>query len=134
MSQAFRSVVLARMPEGPLAPWLDGFARFSGAKGYAVGTIQRQLVSAARFSGWLQQERIEPSDVTSDHPALYLRQRARHARPRRGAVEELKQLVEFLRLEGVVPAEAEPASPTTPVERCVQAYEQSCARCVASPI
>ena len=116
--------VLSRAPEGPLAAWLDGFARFSSAKGYAVGTIQRRLLSAANFSGWLQKERIELSDLTSDHPALYLRHRARHARPHLGAAEELKQLVEFLRLEGVVPAEPEPASRTTPVERCVQAFEQ----------
>ena len=63
--------VLSRAPEGPLAAWLDGFPRFSSAKGYAVGTIQRRLVSAARFSGWLQQERIEPSNLTVDHPARY---------------------------------------------------------------
>ena len=87
--------VLSRGPEGPLAAWLDGFARFSSAKGYAVGTIQRRLLSAARFSGWLQKERIELSDLTSDHPALYLRHRARHARPHLGAAEELKQLEHF---------------------------------------
>ena len=116
--------VLSRVPEGPLVPWLDGFARFSSAKGYAVSSIQRRLVSAARFSGWLQQEQIELFDLTSDHPALYLRHRARHARPRRGAAEELKQLVEFLRLEGAVPVELTPASPTSPAEPYVQAYEQ----------
>ena len=116
--------VLSRAPEGPLAAWLDGFARFLGAKGYAVATIHRRVQWVASFSRWLQQERIQLSDLTFDHPARYLRNRARHAKTYRSALAGLRQVVEFLRIEGVVAAEPAPVSRTAPVERCVQAYEQ----------
>ena len=69
--------VLSRAPEGLLAPWLDGFARYLSVKGYAVATNYRRVQRAASFSRWLQQKRIELSDLTFDHPALYVRYRAR---------------------------------------------------------
>jgi integrase/recombinase XerD len=52
-----------------------------------------------------------------------LRYRARHARPSRGDAAALRHLLEFLRSEGVIPAEKISASPLTPAERCTQGYE-----------
>ncbi|MCY4559428.1 MAG: site-specific integrase [Chloroflexi bacterium] len=116
--------VLARAPEGPLAAWLDGFARFLSAKGYAASTIRQRVQRAVSFSYWLMQEQTELSDLTSDHPALYLQDRALQVITRRNFLAGLRQLLEFLRLEGVVAEEPAADSPTTQVDQCVHAYEQ----------
>ena len=116
--------VLARAPEGPLAAWLDGFARFLSAKGYAASTIRQRVQRAVSFSYWLKQEQTELSDLTSDHPALYLQDRALQVTTRRNFLAGLRQLLEFLRLEGVVAEEPAADSPTTQVDQCVHAYEQ----------
>ena len=62
--------------------------------------------------------------ICSEHPALYLRYRYRHQRPHREDSAALRHLVEFLRLEGVIPREKISAPRRTPVERCAQAYEK----------
>ena len=50
-------VVLSHVPEGPLAPWLKGFADAAGSQGYCRWSIGRRLLLAAGFSRWLKQER-----------------------------------------------------------------------------
>jgi hypothetical protein len=52
-----------------------------------------------------------------------LQYRARHARPYQGDAATLRHLLEFLRSEGVIPAEKISASPLTSAERCTQGYE-----------
>ena len=116
--------VLSRTPDGPLAAFLDAFASFASAKGYAHRTIHRMLLLAACFSQWLKQEGIEISDITSDHPARYLRYRARRLRVRQHDHCTLGHFIEFLRLQGVIPPEKVPVSHATEAERWVQAYER----------
>ena len=115
--------VLSRTPDGPLAVFLDGFASFAGTKGYAHRSIHRMLLLAACFSQWLKHEGIEISDITSDHPARYLRYRAGRLRVYRDDHSALGHFIEFLRLEGVIPPEKIPVSRATEAERWVQAYE-----------
>ena len=117
-------VVLSRAPEGPLAAWLDGFAAGASRKGYALSSIHRQVLLAAGFSQWLKQEGIEPSRITSDHPAQYLRFRAGRLRLQHGDAAALRHLIDFLRLAGVIAVEKNLAGRATEAERCVQAYEQ----------
>lgn len=117
-------VVLSRAPEGPLATHIGSFAKSLSAQGYALCSIHRQVLLAACFSRWLKQQGVESRRITSDHPARYLRQRARQARPCRGDAAALRYCIDFLRREGVIPAEKLSASRPTPAERCAQAYEQ----------
>ena len=117
-------VVLSQAPEGPLATWLEGFADAASRLGYARSSIGRRIRLAAGFSRWLGQEGIDLSCITSDHPAQYLRWRARRVRLHHGDAAALRHLIDFLRLEAVVPAETIPAGRETEAERCVVAYEQ----------
>ena len=41
--------------EGPLAGWLDAFADWLKAQGYAPRTAEHKVLLAARFSRWLEQ-------------------------------------------------------------------------------
>ena len=98
-------VVLSRAPEGPLASHIGPFARSLSKQGYSLYSIHHQVWLAACFSRWLKQLGVGLRSITSDHPPRYLRYRVRHARPSLGDAAALRHLLEFLRSEGVIPAE-----------------------------
>jgi site-specific recombinase XerD len=118
-------IILSRAPEGPLATYIEPFARSLREQGYARYSIHRQVLLAACFSEWLRQREVAPRAITSDHPQQYLRYRARQVRPCRGDAAALRHLLDFLRGERVIPMEKKvSARPLTPAERYTQAYEQ----------
>lgn len=109
--------------EGPLTGWLDAFADWVNARGYAPDTAYRKIRLAACFSQWLEQEAIEIAGITPDHTDRYLRYRWQRLRPCYGDGPALRQFTDFLHQEGVLSFEAEPAGPMTDAELCMQAYE-----------
>ena len=117
-------VVLSQIPLGPLAAQIGSFADFISAQGYALYSIHRQVRLAADFSQWLKLKGIELHRISSDHPKQYLRDRARQVQPCLGDAAALSHLIDFLRGEGVIPAEEVSAPQLTPAEYCTQAYEQ----------
>jgi len=117
-------VVLSQPPEGPLAGYIKPFAESLSEQGYALYSIQRQVLLAACFSRWLKQKGFGLRRICSDHQARYLRHRARHLRPRQGDSGALSNLMDFLRLQGAIPDEKQTESRLTPVEQCTQAFEE----------
>ncbi len=118
-------IVLSRVPEGPLAAYLEPFAKALREQGYARHSIHQQVRLAACFSRWLRQCRITVLSITSDHPRRYLRYRARRVRLCRGDTAALQHLLDFLRHERVIPAEKKvPVRPETSAERRADAYEE----------
>ena len=86
--------------------------------------MHRQVLLAACFSHWLKQQGVALGQIRADHPAQYLRDRARRVRPCQGDAAALRYLLEFLRCEGVMAAEKIVARRLTPAERCAEAYGQ----------
>jgi integrase/recombinase XerD len=118
-------VALSRVPEGPLATYIEPFARSLREQGYARYSMHWQVRLAACFSRWLQQQEVTARSITSDHPRRYLRYGARQVRLCLGDAAALRHLLDFLRHERLIPAETKVSTcPLTPAERCVQAYEQ----------
>jgi site-specific recombinase XerD len=118
-------IVLSRVPEGPLATYLEPFAKSLREQGYARCSIHRQVRLAACFSRWLLHCKVTVRSVTSDHPREYLRCRARQVRLCQGDTAALQHLLGFLRHERVIPAEKKlSARPETAAERYAHAYEQ----------
>ena len=115
-------IVLSRGPEGPLAAQVGSFAESVSKQGYSLWSIHRQVLLAACFSRWLQQNGVGLRSICSDHAARYLRYRARRVRPSRGDAAALKHLIGFLRDEGVIPREKKLACQPTPAEHCAQVY------------
>jgi len=117
-------LVLSRVPEGPIAPYLGAFGEFLSGQGYAVTSIHRQVFLAACLSRWLKRQGVEAQRINSDHPKRYLRYRGRQAKPRPGDGAALRHLIDFLRGESLIPAETVVVPRSTPVEDCAQAYAQ----------
>jgi site-specific recombinase XerD len=117
-------VILSRPVEGQLAAHIGAFAESRSALGYALGTIHRQVLLAACFSHWLNEEGVALRHISTDHASRYLRYRTRQARPCPGDAAALRHLIEFLRHEGVIAAEKRSARRLIPAERCAQAYAQ----------
>ena len=117
-------VVLSQPLEGPLKTHIASFAQWAGEQGYALSYVHRKVLIAACFSRWLGQKRVKLRNVSSEHAVRYLRCRARRVRPHQGDAAALRQLIDFLRRRGVIPAQRIASRRLTPFERCAQTYEQ----------
>lgn len=116
-------VVLSQAPEGPLAGYIASFADLLGAMGYAAGSIRRQVRINASFSRWLGQGAVTPEGITSGHVTRFLRYHARRRRPYPGDRAALTHLIDFLRRQGVIPAEEVAVHERTPIDHCAHEYE-----------
>jgi site-specific recombinase XerD len=117
-------VVLARPLEDSLAAQVSGFGKWAREEGYAFSSQRQKVLLAACFSRWLGQQAISVSHVSSEHPTLYLRARASHAKVQRGDAATLRQFLDFLRCTGVVLAEKTPPPRLTPVEQAVLTFKR----------
>ena len=116
-------VVLSRPLEGPLSPHIAAFAVWAREQGYALPSRYQRVLLAACFSRWLGQKAISVCRVCAEHPIQYLRSRARRLQIHRGDAAALRQFIEFLRREGVIPAEKMPSCRLSPVEREALAFK-----------
>lgn len=116
-------IALSQAPEGPLTAHIRPFARSLHEQGYCLKSIHRHVLLAACFSRWLKRKGVGLRCIASDHPAQYLRYRARHSRPGLGDAGALRNLLDFLRQHGVIPTKKTRTGRRSPTERCTQAYE-----------
>lgn len=110
--------------EGPLAEWLDPFAVWLDAKGYAVQTVQYKIRLAGCFSRWLQRQSIAAGDITPDYLSQYLECRWQRLRTNHSDRHSLVQLTRFLQQQGEISCDPASAGPITESDRCVQSYER----------
>lgn len=117
-------IVLSHEPGGPIAAYLEPFAKSLREQGYASQSIHRQVLLSAAFSEWLTRRQAVLHRISSDLAPQYLRYRFRHVQPSRGDAAALKHLLAFLRREGAIPAVKIAACPATSAERCARRYEE----------
>ena len=112
---------LAREPEGPLAAYLDQFARRLDGQGFERRGIGQQIRAAARFSRWLQSHQVAAEMVIDEHAQRFLDDPTEQGFVRQGAAATLVRLLVFLRKLGVCSAAPAPNAPT-PVQQVIAAY------------
>jgi integrase/recombinase XerD len=117
-------VVLSRPPKGPLAPYIVSFSTWVADQGYALEPLRQRVRIAASFSRWLAEESIRLRSISSGHSAQYLRYRARRQRICDCDAAALRQLLDFLRAQGAIPAEKMRRRRANPGERCARAFER----------
>jgi len=116
-------VVLSRPLEGPLAAYIDPFAKWASEQGYAFCSLRRQVLLAACFSRWLGQKDVRVHSVSPKQAVQYLRYRARRVQIHKGDTAALRYLIEFLNREGVTPVEETAEPRPNPVEQCAGEFE-----------
>ena len=117
-------VVLSRPLEGPVSTHIQDFAKWARDEGYALYSRRRQVLLAACFSRWLGQRRVRCRHVNSAHVTEYLRYRAKHVKICSGDAGALRHFIDFLRGQGVIPAEKIPVSEFSHVEHVVKKFER----------
>ena len=115
-------VVLSRPLEGPLSENVAGFAKWARDEGYASPSRWRKVFLAAGFSRWLGQQAVSVRRISSEHVARYLRSHVGPMQIRRGDAATLRQFIDLLRRQGVVPPEKILPCRLTPVERAADAF------------
>lgn len=115
-------VVLSRPLEGPLSANVAGFAKWARDEGYASPSRWRKVFLAAGFSRWLGQQAVSVGRISSEHVARYLRSHVGPMQIRRGDAATLRQFIDLLRRQGVVPPEKILPCRLTPVERAADAF------------
>jgi integrase/recombinase XerD len=115
-------VVLSRPLEGPLSASVAGFAKWARDEGYAPTSRWRKVFLAAGFSRWLGQQAVRVRRISSEHVARYLRSHVGPMQIRRGDAATLRQFIDLLRGQGVVPPEKILPCRLTPVERAADAF------------
>jgi len=115
-------VVLSRPLEGPLSANVAGFAKWARDEGYAPPSRWRKVFLAAGFSRWLGQQAVRVRPISSEHVARYLRSHVGPMQIRRGDAATLRQFIDLLRRQGVVPPEKVLPCRLTPVERAADAF------------
>jgi len=117
-------VVLSRPLEGPLVSQVTAFAKWVREQGYAWHPRYRRVLLAACFSRWLGLKGVGVRRVSSEHPARYLRSRARHVQIQSGDAAALTQFMNFLRRRGIVPREKIPPRRLIPTEQVVHTFQR----------
>lgn len=96
---------------GPLHLHVEGLRVALVERGYAPSSMLVSERVLRRLSRWLHQQNLEPSAVTAEVIARFVRTGRVDRSTPGGAVPGLSMVVAFLRAEGVVPA-----PPLTPIE------------------
>src|SRR5258708_21105335 len=117
-------VVLAQTLEGPMSEQIERFGRWAREEGYAFPTRRRKVMLAACFSRWLGQQAVNIRSVSSAHAARYLRSRAHHVKIQPDDAGTLRQFLDFLRRQAVVPAKQIPAPQLSSVNQALQAFHR----------
>ncbi len=115
-------LVLSQPPTGPLAVHIGSFAEWAREHGYARYSRYRKILLATCFSRWLGRQTMTLRGVSSKDASRYLQVRARRVKRHRDDAPALRQLLNFLRREGVIAPERIAIPRLTPAERWAQAY------------
>ncbi len=120
-------VALARLYAGPLGPHMDLFANRLSKRGYAKGTIQKQLRVVADLSHWLEEQGLQVDDLEEESLSRFEEQspRSRKAVCKPTTVSPI--LLEHLREVGVV-AQSKLSPPDSALDCALHDFSQYLAR------
>jgi integrase/recombinase XerD len=93
-------------------------------QGYALCSLRQRVRIAVGFSRWLEEKSIRLHCVSSRHSNQHLQYRAQRQRICEGDATALRQLMDVLRDQGVIPVEKIRRLRLSPVEQCAQAFER----------
>jgi integrase/recombinase XerD len=116
---------LLKVPTGPLASYLDAFARELSAQGFRRPSRAPQIRLVANFSRWLKANCVDLDVLADEHVERFLQRQKRRSSTRDGRRARLHRLMAFLRRSGAV----EPQPPilraeASQIDRVVDAFSE----------
>lgn len=120
------AMALARAARGPLAPHLPDFVNSLIDQGFAVVCVRAKAWRAAAFDAWLDMQGIELAQVDDAHVDAFVRRPYRprsdcQHTPRRHEPPAVRQLLRYLRVQGLCAA---PALDVTPADGLAVSFAQ----------
>jgi len=107
MEQFFNdSRTLSQLRDGPIEAYLNAFAEQLRNEGFTHDWACHQIRVAADFSRWLRLNRVPTHEINREHTTKYLKYRTRTGRSKAGDTSIMKRILQLLRREGVIEAEA----------------------------
>ena len=91
---------MAQDPQGPLDGIIPIYAAFLSEQGYSELSSRQQLRFLADMNRWLNQKRLQITDLTAATIQRYMRSRHRRLRPRRDDAAIANRLVQLLHTHG----------------------------------
>lgn len=114
---------LLKAPTGPLACYLDAFARELSEQGFQRPSRAPQIRLVAGFSQWLKANGVDLDTLSDEHVERFLRRAKRRRSIRSGHQTWLHRLMAFLRRSGVVePQPKPPRGEASQIQRVVVAF------------
>jgi integrase/recombinase XerD len=113
---------LSREPEGPLAGYLEAFARQLKEQGFKRLSYGPQIRLVAKFSRWMKANHVAIESLTNEHTQRFLRRLKQSQSIQLGYFAALRRFMAFLCQVGVIRAQSSPAA-TTPIQIVVDAFE-----------
>jgi integrase/recombinase XerD len=115
-------MALAVSADGPLSPHLPAFVTSLIDQGYAVVCVRAKAWRAAEFDAWLNAQGVGLAEVQDAHVEAFLRRRYRRRSdcrdtPRRHEAPAVRQLLRYLRTQGLCFA---PALAVTPADELAE--------------
>jgi site-specific recombinase XerD len=111
-----------RLREGPFGPHLDSFVATLCELGYTRQTVRARLWILDHLGRWLRRHCLELPDLQEQTVNLFLAQRRREGRLRKGNAWATRHFLEHLRQQGAVPS-PEPALDESPLGTLRRQYQ-----------
>ena len=112
-----------RLRAGPLAREIDGFAAWLAVEGYACCSAGEKLGFVGNLSRWLKREELGVEALDEQRVEAFLLARGSSSK-RRGEAMTGRQLLCYLRGNGVIPAAVSRPCSDGPIERIERTYER----------
>ena len=125
-SQTFHlsSTSRLRSRAGPLAPDLDGFADWLATAGYVPSSVKLKLGTVSHLGAWLLPEAVSVEALDEQRMDAFLQTRRPRHGFRRGESTTVRQLLDYLREYGRIPAAAPEPDCDGPIDRVARTYER----------
>lgn len=122
MQRACRKRPVRLRVEGPLAPYQGAYAEYLADRGYSQVSYWKKTFLISEFSRWLGAQGVAAGEITREHEAAFLRDRARHRILKQEDPFSLSGVTHWLRERGVIESPAVTTGEVSGIEMIVEEY------------
>lgn len=122
MQRACRKRPVRLRVEGPLAPYQGAYAEYLADRGYSQISYWKKTFLVSEFSRWLGEQRVAVGEITAEHEAAFLHDRARRRVIKQADPTALSGMSAWLRDKGIIASYAAASDEVSGIEEILQEY------------